>query len=185
MRGRSFSSSAGLLLLPLLLPHAAVAEVEVLDAGAFSVVRAITVPGSAEVIFDAMTGDISPWWDHTFSDKPARFHIDARPGGAFIEAFGDGSDGVLHATVIYAERGRMLRFRGPLGLQGNAIDLVTTWTYEAHGDSTVVTCVCRGAGQMDENWPTVIDRLWEHFLEERFKPFIEGTLEPKDERGER
>ena len=178
MRARWRSCVMALLVPLLLLPRAASTEVSSLPTGAFSVMRSVTVPGTPATIYDAMTGDISPWWDHTFSNEPSRFHIDARPGGAFIELFGSETDGVVHATVIYADRGKMLRFRGPLGLQGNAVDLVTTWTYEAKGDSTHITCVCRASGQMEDGWPAAIDGLWEHFLEKRFKPYIEGRLEP-------
>ena len=27
-----------------------------------------------EEIYDAFTGDVKPWWDHTFSESPARLY---------------------------------------------------------------------------------------------------------------
>jgi len=62
--------------------------------------------GSPEIIFDAITGDISPWWDHTYSEKPVKLFIEPRPGGHFLEVFNEQGDGVIHATVTGAQRGK-------------------------------------------------------------------------------
>jgi hypothetical protein len=182
MRGRRFSSSGlrqaavapALWVCLVLSSTSAGAEVKDLAVGGFSVHQSFTVPGAPAEIYDAMTGDISGWWDHTFSEQPRRFHIEPRPGGGFYEIFDESGDGVLHATVIYAQRGKLLRFRGPLGLSGNALDLVVTWSYEARGDSTVVTCVANAAGQVEPGWPGIVDRVWHHFLIEQFKPYVES-----------
>ncbi|MDZ7624588.1 MAG: hypothetical protein U5J96_09120 [Ignavibacteriaceae bacterium] len=32
----------------------------------FSFEKEVTLPGTPEVIFDAVTGDISGWWDHSY-----------------------------------------------------------------------------------------------------------------------
>ncbi len=32
----------------------------------FSFDKQVTLPGTPEVIFDAVTGDISGWWDHSY-----------------------------------------------------------------------------------------------------------------------
>ena len=76
--------------------------------GAFAFEQELMVPGTPEIVYDAMTGDVSSWWDHTFSGSPERLIFEAKPGGGFIEDFGAGQ-GALHATVIYADRGRVLR----------------------------------------------------------------------------
>ncbi|MFZ5515304.1 MAG: hypothetical protein ACOY90_01615 [Candidatus Zhuqueibacterota bacterium] len=53
------------------------------DYGVFSFWQSVTLPGAPGIIYDAITGDISGWWDHTFSGKPARFFIEPKPGGGF------------------------------------------------------------------------------------------------------
>lgn len=58
----------------------------------------------------AITGDISGWWDHLFSERPLKFYIDLKPGGGFFEVYDESGDGVKHATVTVAERSKMLRF---------------------------------------------------------------------------
>jgi hypothetical protein len=141
----------------------------------FSFEQQITLPGTTTQIYDAITGDISKWWDHSFSDKPYKLYIDAVPGGGFYEIFNASGDGALHATVIYSERGKMLRFDGPLGLSGKAIQLVTTYEFlEAGQDSTTLKLSVHGSGEIEEGLPATIESVWHHFLFERFKPYIES-----------
>lgn len=144
-----------------------------LKYGAFSFELSLTLPGSSETIYDAISGDISGWWDHSFSKKPYKLYLEAKPGGGFYEIFDESGDGALHATVIYAKRGKILRFTGPLGLSGNAIDLVNTYTLEAvAGDSTNLTLSVHGAGEIQEGWPELVENVWRHFLFEQFSPYM-------------
>lgn len=143
--------------------------------GVFSFEQRLTLPGSPEVIYDAISGDISGWWDHSFSGKPYRFYIEPRPGGGFYEIFNEQGDGVLHATVIYAERGKRLRFDGPLGLSGKAVTAVYTYEFEAvGGDSTLLELSVHAAGEIDPGAPQIVEQVWHHFLVERFKPYVES-----------
>ncbi len=151
------------------------AENKELIYGAFSINHEIKLPGKPEIIYDAITGDISDWWDHSFSEKPAKFYIDAKPGGGFYEIFDESGDGVLHATVIAAQRGKLLRFDGPLGLAGKAIKLVTTYNFDAvSDDSTLLKITVNGYGEYDPSWPPLIDNVWKHFIFEQFKPYVES-----------
>jgi len=143
--------------------------------GAFSFIKEVTLPGTPEEIFEAATGDISGWWDHSFSEKPVELYIEPIPGGGFWEFFDDEGNGVLHATVIAADRGKLLRFDGPLGLAGTAIHFVTTYTFEpVSSDSTLMKIAVHGAGELVDNTPVFVEKVWEHFIFERFKPYIES-----------
>lgn len=134
----------------------------------------VTLPGQPEAIYDAITGDISGWWDHKFSESPARFFIDARPGGHFLEIFDDSGDGVVHATVIYAKRGERLTFDGPLGFSGQAVQIVTTYGFAAMGaDSTSLVVEVNAAGTLDEQERSALEAVWRHFILGRFKPYVE------------
>jgi len=141
----------------------------------FSFEKQLTLPGTTTQIYDAITGDISGWWDHSFSEKPYKLYIEAIPGGGFYEIFNAGGDGVKHATVIYSDRGKMLRFDGPLGLSGRALQMVTTYEFSAAGaDSTTLKLSVHAAGEVEEGLPAIVESVWEHFLFERFKPFVES-----------
>jgi hypothetical protein len=145
---------------------------------AFSFSQQLTLPGTPVAVFDKITGDIRPWWDHSFSEKPYKLYIEPKPGGGFYEIFDEAGNGVKHATVIYADRGKMLRFEGPLGLSGMAVTMVCTYKFEAAGsDSTKLTLDVHGAGEVPEGIPAIVEQVWHHFLFERFKPYMEGKLE--------
>lgn len=140
----------------------------------FSFEMNFSFPGDPVFIYDHLTGDISDWWDHSFSEHPYRLFIDAKPGGGFYEIFNESGDGARHATVIYAERGRMLRMEGPLGLSGQALTLVCTYTLNPiTSDSTRLTLNVNGAGEFSEETPELVREVWEHFLWEQFNPYIE------------
>jgi len=152
----------------------AFAQEEEPQYGVFSFEQQLTLPGSPNYIYDHITGDISGWWDHSFSDKPYKFYIEPKPGGGFYELFDDKGNGVKHATVIYANRGEMLRFEGPLGLSGMAINLVCTYKFEPKGaDSTILHLSVHGAGEVPAGTPAIVESVWHHFLFDRFKPYIE------------
>ncbi len=169
-----------LLLLPLLFlscaaerkdPHLEPQQDQ--PYGVFAFQKEVTLPGVPTVIFDAITGDISGWWDHSFSENPYKFYIEPRPGGGFYEIFDESGDGVLHATVIAAQRGKLLRFDGPLGLAGRAVQVVTTYTFEPAGeDSTKLQVNVHSSGEIDQKTADVVERVWEHFIFERFEPYI-------------
>ncbi len=148
-------------------------EVRELKVGGFAFERELVVPGAPEKVYDAMTGDVSGWWDHTFSASPERLVLEAKPGGGFYEAFAPGQ-GAWHATVIYADRGRVLRFDGPLGLSGKALQMVHTFHFEPVGDSTRITLEVRAVGELEEGWAEAVENVWRHFLVERFKPYVEA-----------
>jgi hypothetical protein len=134
-----------------------------------------TFPGNPVFVYDHLTGDVSDWWDHSFSRLPHKLYIDAKPGGGFFEIFDESGDGAKHATVIYAKRGEMLRMEGPLGLSGHALTLVCTYTLADAGDvSTLLTLNVNGSGEYSEDTPEVVKQVWEHFLWEQFKPYIEA-----------
>ena len=141
----------------------------------FSFNKEVTLPGTPEVIYDAVTGDISAWWDHHMSANPAKFFIEPKPGGGFWEIFDEQGNGVLHATVIYADRGKLLRFDGPLGLSGKAIQLVTTYEFSPAGtDSTLLKVSVHASGEVDEGIPALVEGAWGHFIFEKLKPYIEA-----------
>lgn len=137
----------------------------------------VAVPGSPEQVFDLATGDIKEWWDHSFHENPKALFIEPKPGGGFYEIFDEYGNGAKHAEVIYAERGKMLRMQGPLGLSGQAIQLVMTYQFESIGqDSTQFTLNVDASGHFDCGASEIVEKVWTHFLVERFKPYVQKKL---------
>ena len=163
------------LILFLALPIVASAQELQPKYDVFSFDMQVNLPGTTTQIYDAITGDISGWWDHSFTEKPYKLYIDAIPGGGFYEIFNAGGDGAKHATVIYSDRGKMLRMDGPLGLSGRAIQMVTTYEFNELGsDSTTLKVSVHAAGEVGEGVPAIVESVWQHFIFERFKPYIEA-----------
>jgi len=163
------------LLLPAFLASQEAASPAQRPYGAFAFQDSVQVALPPREAFDRFL-EVDAWWDHRFSEDPSRFFIDARPGGGFYEIFDSSGDGVQHATVIYVARGEVLRMRGPLGLSGFALDLVFTVTFRPADSGSRVHLDVRGAGEMEEEWPQVVQGVWHHFLAERYQPYANGTL---------
>lgn len=144
------------------------------EAHAFSFSIETRLIGAPEAVYDQLTGDISPWWDHTFSENPHQLYIEAKPGGGFYEIFDESGDGVRHAVVTAAQRGKLLRMEGPLGLAGHALTLVSTYHLSAVNDSTLLKVDIHGAGEFKKDWPKVIESVWHHFIIDRFQPYWEA-----------
>jgi uncharacterized protein YndB with AHSA1/START domain len=142
--------------------------------GGFIVEQELVLPASPDDVYDAVTGDISGWWDHSFSKAPKKLYIEAKPGGGFYEIFNDAGDGVLHATVNYAERGKRLIFTGPLGSAGHAMEFVVTYELKPDPAGTRLHLTCSASGEVEEGWNKGVDSVWHHFLFERLKPYIES-----------
>jgi len=169
-------SAVTALVLGMMLTAGEAVRGQEVPFGAFVFRDSVTVSGPAERAFDAFV-NVDAWWDHRFSEKPARFYIEPKVGGGFWELFDADGNGVRHATVLYVRRPTVLRMEGPLGLSGNAIQLVFTLEFTPRGDSTVVSLETHGAGEVHEGWPDLVRSVWHHFLAERYKPYVEGRLD--------
>ena len=163
-------------LAHLATPEPARAELAAQTMSGWTVTHVVTLPGSPERAYDAATGDIAPWWDHTWKKEPKKLVIEPWAGGGFWEIWNDQGEGVRHAVVTWAERGKRLRFEGPLGLAGNGITLVTTWDFAAAagGDSTTLTCTSNLSGAVPPGLEKAVDGVWTHFLTARLKPYVES-----------
>lgn len=144
------------------------------ESKGFVVEKEVVVKGTPDEVFDAFTGDVKPWWDHSFSKTPHAMVIEPEVGGRFYELFDEEGNGVVHASVTFVDRGKKLIFKGPLGFQGtSALEMVHVFTFEAEGESTRIRVQVRGVGEVADGVPEAIDGVWNHFLVERFKAFVE------------
>jgi hypothetical protein len=152
--------------------------IEIKEPKTFKFEMSFIYPGTPGFIYDNLTGDISDWWDHSFSPNPMKIVLEAKPGGSCLVVFVESGDGAKHATVIFAKRGEMLRMEGPLGLSGSALTMVSTYTLSQSGsNSTNLRLNVTGSGEVEEGTPEVIEEVWQHFLWERFNPYIEKKFE--------
>ena len=139
---------------------------------AYTIEEDVVLAGTPGQVYDALTGDISPWWDHHFSEHPKKLYVEPRPGGGFYEIFNDAGDGVLHATVIFAERGKSLRYAGPLGLAGRYAEFVVTYDLKPDPAGTRLHLTANVGGQDVAGIQQQIAGVWHHFLVESLKPYL-------------
>lgn len=117
------------------------ANADVLDSGVsgFTVRTVVEIVAPPAAVYDALTQGVGKWWEssHTWSGSSANLSIDARPGGCFCETLSGG--GVRHMTVVYAERGKLLRMQGGLGpLQSMAVTGVLSFELSEKSGRTVL-----------------------------------------------
>ena len=153
------------------IPSAA-AETHSIPTGGFSFELQVVVPAQPERAFTAFTQETLRWWDHHFSKDPKALYFETKPGGGFIEIFDDAGNGAWHATVTYVDRPNRLRFVGPLGLAGTAIEIAHTLDFEPVEAGTRVKLSAHGVGEVHEGWPATVESVWRHFLVERFVPYV-------------
>lgn len=166
------------ILAAMALQAAELSELQPFEVQGFRAQIVVDIAAPRETVFDVATGDISPWWDHTFYPEPAELVIEPRMGGRFYERFVEGmDDGVTHAEVISVYRPQLLRLDGPLGLSGRAFEMVTTWTLEEDeaGTGTQFTVDIAMMGEMDAELGGIVRSVWVHFIEGRLKPYIEAN----------
>ena len=75
-----------LAVLLVSAPSRLQSETKELKTGGFQVQQELLLPASPEDVYDAATGDISGWWDHSFSAHPKKLYIEAKPGGERVDA---------------------------------------------------------------------------------------------------
>ena len=150
--------------------------VEAFQPQGFTASFSVEIGAPPETVFDAATGDITGWWDHSFSLEPAELVIEPRFGGRFYERLHEGrEDGALHATVIYVDAPSALRLHGPLGLSGRAVDLVASWQLSPLGtDATEFEVQLNMTGQVDDDLAALVLATWQHFIIGRLKPYVEA-----------
>lgn len=166
-------------MLTVLMAASMMMSQDMLDAyepQGFRTSLVVEIAAPVETVFDVATGDVSPWWDHSFRLEPAELVIEPEFGGRFYERFEAGApDGALHARVIYVDRPTALRLHGPLGLSGRAVDLVTSWTLTGdEAGHTQFQVEFSIQGEVDEALAGVVRDVWVHFIEDRLKPYVEA-----------
>lgn len=128
-----------------------------------------TLRGSVEVATDAMRSyeailDVGSWWDrsHTWSGDSRRLTLTVSPEGCFCESLPSGGI-VRHATLLFADPGRMIRLSGAFGpLQEHPLVGVLTFSLSPKPAGSTIEMVYRVAGTMPgglSEWAPLVDQV--------------------------
>ncbi|MGH8105309.1 MAG: hypothetical protein ACREO2_03260, partial [Arenimonas sp.] len=152
MKNRSFVGLQLLILGALfLLPLAVQAKVTASSENHFIIEHEVTVPLDSQASY-LLLGKPSKWWnsEHTWSGDAKNMSLSLKAGGCFCETWGGNS--VMHAQVILAQPGSVLRLQGGFGpLQDMAVVAVMTYNLKKTEAGTTVQMIYRVSGNVSHN----------------------------------
>jgi DNA-binding transcriptional ArsR family regulator/uncharacterized protein YndB with AHSA1/START domain len=124
-------------------------------------------------VWHALTEGIDGWWEHRAGDGPSTVTLDARVGGQFGLAYGDGA-GWLWGVVARVEPGRMLELSGPLGMPGAVVN-VYRYELSDDGDGTLVRLTHDMLGTIDDERVASYTKGWRHLIDVRLRELCEAA----------
>lgn len=158
----------GLFLALLFIPAVLQAKVEASDEHHFIVKHEVVVPPDTQASY-RLLGKPAQWWNsaHTWSGQAKNMRLQLKAGGCFCEIWNGNS--VMHAQVILAQPGSVLRLQGGFGpLQDMAVNAVLTYKLKRESDGTHVEMTYRVSGNSSHKLPSlagIVDKVLGEQLE--------------------
>ncbi len=152
----------------LFFPVIAQAKVTASSDNHFIVENEVTVSLDTQASY-RLLGKPSRWWnsEHTWSGNAKNMSLQLKAGGCFCETWNGNS--VMHAQVILAQPGNVLRLQGAFGpLQDMAVSAVLTYTLTKAEAGTKVQMVYRVSGNASHNLSSlspIVDKVLGEQLE--------------------
>ncbi|HEX9746756.1 MAG TPA: SRPBCC domain-containing protein [bacterium] len=131
----------------------------------------VEINAPREKVWETMTGDVGEWWNHTFSEKPARLYIEPKAGGYFGEDFDSHGNGCIHAVVTFVKKPEKLVYRGWMGMQGPVNGVISVVLEENNG-VTIMKLSHQCTGKVDEVVANGYGEGWKE-LNIRLKELVE------------
>jgi uncharacterized protein YndB with AHSA1/START domain len=168
----------GLIVIALLTPALACADVADSAANGFTLKIGVTIQAAPADVYSKLVHSIGDWWNsmHTFTGNAHNLSIDDKPLGCFCETRGLGTSGIRHMEVINVDYNKSLVMTGAFGpLQPLAATGTMSIQLTPAGDGTKVSIVYALAGYSPTGlsmWAGPVDSvLTEQFV--RLKSYIE------------
>jgi uncharacterized protein YndB with AHSA1/START domain len=139
----------------------------------FHIEMEISIQAPRPKVYEAMTGDITPWFGGPYSTLPdAKGRvIEPRVGGRFYEDWGDGY-GALWGTVTSIRKNEWLEFSGSCGM-GGAVHGVVRIELEEQGGATLIKLSHRAMGEVNADAANGYTQGWTDLLGTRLKAWVE------------
>ncbi len=146
MNNRMFTLFAAGFIALFLSTSVVKAEVLAVDESHFIVKHEIMVPLDTNASYQLL-GKPAQWWSsaHTWSGDARNMQLQLKAGGCFCEIWKGNS--VVHAQVIHARPGSLLKLQGALGpLQDMAVVAVLTYQLKKEAAGTKLEMTYRVNG---------------------------------------
>lgn len=145
----------------------------------FQIEQEITINGSREKVFKALTSKIGKWWAYRLLGQDSVLTLEPQVSGQFLERTKDGK-GALWGVVTYVNAPYEIRLNGLLGMQG-AVNSAYSFKLEEKGSSTVLKLSHHAVGLLDPEWEKSHDDGWKELLGTFLKDYVEqGKLPNQD-----
>jgi DNA-binding transcriptional ArsR family regulator/uncharacterized protein YndB with AHSA1/START domain len=125
-------------------------------------------------VFEALLGDISPWWGRPYVQNHERVQsitIEPRLGGRFLEQWSDG-EGAIWATVTTLRRNERLILTGSMAM-GGAVHGTMRFDLLAREDATILEFSHHAMGEVTEEMRQSYGVGWKDLLGHRLKTWVE------------
>ncbi|MCB2200980.1 metalloregulator ArsR/SmtB family transcription factor [bacterium] len=132
----------------------------------------VLIQATPEEVFDKLTGDVTSWWNHGFSESPHAIKLEPHVGGRFYEEFGGEGDGALYCTVTYVDRPHSLSMQGSMGMREPVTGSIK-FELEKEGDGTRLKLSHHAFGLIDDEKEANYTVGWKVLLGERLKRLVE------------
>jgi DNA-binding transcriptional ArsR family regulator/uncharacterized protein YndB with AHSA1/START domain len=141
-----------------------------MERPAIDVALDVTIAGTPQQVFAALTDDIGGWWGYPALDSRAlSVALDASLGGHFVEHWDDG--GQVIATVTGLSADDHLTMTGPFHL-GVAVG-VATFDLQEIADGTLLHFAFRAFGVIDPAKVEGMGSGWKELVATRLKALVE------------
>lgn len=116
-------------------------------------------------VWDAITGDVSPWWGAPYLLLPhARsIHVEPRLGGSVREEAAEAA--ALWGLVTLVDPPRTIAWQGPMGMGPTATGRVTIGLEDSPGHGTVVMLEHEAMGVLGDDTQASYDHGWTDLLQ--------------------
>ena len=171
MKGRSrYIFKCNIFFVLFLLSPVSQAKVVITNDNNFIIEHEVVVPINVKDSY-RLLGKPSRWWnaEHTWSGDAKNMSMQLKAGGCFCEQWNDSS--VMHAQVITAQPGAVLRLQGALGpLQDMAVTGVLSFSLKQEHSGTRVQLRYRVRG-IDSHQLAGLDAAVDTVLGEQLESF--------------
>src|SRR5262249_18740403 len=141
-----------------------------MERPAIDVALDVTIAGTPQQVFAALTDDIGGWWgDPALDSRALSVALDASLGGHFVEHWDDG--GQVMATVTGLSADDHLTMTGPFHL-GVAVG-VATFDLQEIADGTLLHFAFRAFGVIDPAKVEGMGSGWKELVATRLKALVE------------
>ena len=144
--------------------------------GSLAIEQEIPIAAPRAKVFDALTGDVSPWWGRPYTQDAERIEslvIEPELGGRFMEKWSD-EDGAVWCVVTNFLRDRRLILQGTMAMPGATFGSIRFDLEDGPDSGTLLKLSHHAIGEVTDTMRDGYDAGWTDLLGRRLKAWVES-----------